>query len=97
LALAIKADPTNGQALMTLANIYRDAKNYTAAEQYYYRATSIASVKMNALLGLAQTFLEQQNYKAALDNLIALSKLDPHNEDIARNIASIKRILVARG
>jgi tetratricopeptide (TPR) repeat protein len=96
LALAIKADPTNGQALMTLANIYLEEQNYTAAEQYYYLASIMESVKKNALLGLAQTFLKQQNYQAALDNLIALSQLDPHNQDIARNIASIKRILAAK-
>lgn len=96
LTMALKADPTNGQALMTLGNIYRLAQNYTAAEQYYGRATALESVKRNAFLGLSQTFLDQQNYDAALDSLVSLSKLDPHNKEILQNIATIKRILVAQ-
>tara|TARA_B100000700_G_scaffold330747_1_gene458776 strand:- start:89 stop:1453 length:1365 start_codon:yes stop_codon:yes gene_type:complete len=96
LTQSLKADPTNGQALMTLANIHRQQQNYTAAEQYYARATAIETVKRNAFLGLAQTFLDQQNYDAALENLVELSKLDPHNKDIMQNIASVKRILLAR-
>lgn len=96
LAKAISADPTNGQALMTIANIHRAEQNYTAAEQYYARASSLETVKKEAFLGLAQTFLDQQDYNGALKNLVALNKLDPHNEDILRNIASIKRIMQAQ-
>lgn len=96
LTQALSADPNNGQALLTLANLSRAEQNYAAAELYYSRATTLESVKKSALLGLAQTYLDQQDYDAALDNLVSLSKLEPHNKDIVQNIASIKRLLVVK-
>lgn len=96
LTAALQADPANGKALLELAGVYLEDKNYTAAEHYYARATVLDTVKQQGYLGLAQTFLAQLNYDAALENLVALSKLDPHNKDIQHNINGLKRILLAQ-
>jgi tetratricopeptide (TPR) repeat protein len=59
LEKAIVLDPSNAYALMSLADIYREAGKFTRAESLYQRAGVDGLYRENALVSLAQLALDQ--------------------------------------
>ncbi|MEP2652493.1 MAG: tetratricopeptide repeat protein [Paraglaciecola sp.] len=90
---SVKADPTNGEALLTLAKLMHSKKRSAQAVQYYVRAQGLAAFKERALLGQAQLEIDRQKYADALRLLRKVIELNPTRQDILANIQSLNNLV----
>jgi tetratricopeptide (TPR) repeat protein len=94
LEKAITLDPSNAYALMTLAGIHRNKRNYNRAELLYQRASAYGLYRENALISLAQIALDQEDFERALRILRDMQKEFPHRTDLNRNIESLENLVL---
>ena len=97
LRKAIDIDPSNGEALLTLATLLRDQNRSEPALLYYIRAEAIPTFKVRGLLGRAQLEIDRQNYSEALRLLHAVAKNDPGRSDVLANIQSLQHLVRSQG
>ena len=97
LKKAINVDPSNGDALLTLATLLRDQNRSERAVMYYTRATALPLFKERALLGRAQLEIDRQNYREALRLLRDITRTNPNRGDLLVNIQSLENLLRSRG
>lgn len=97
LQAAIDADPTNGEALLTLATLLRDQNRSERAVLYYIRAEALTLFKERALLGRAQLEIDRQNYSEALRLLRAVAIANPNRGDVLANIQSLENLVRSQG
>jgi tetratricopeptide (TPR) repeat protein len=91
---AITLDPSNAYALMSLAGIHHNNRNYNRAELLYQRASAYDLYRENALISLAQLALDQENFARALKILRDMLKEFPHRTDLNRNIESLENLVL---
>ncbi|MBU2895044.1 tetratricopeptide repeat protein [Colwellia sp. D2M02] len=89
---AIKLDPSNGQALIALAEHYQQQNDYTQAQLLFVRAASIEGFAERAYIGHAQVYIEQKNYDQAAVLLRKALKLNPTRQDLVQNIRLLDRM-----
>ena len=89
---AIKLAPTNGQALIALAEHYQKNNDYTQAQMLFIRAASLAGFAERAFIGHAQVYIEQKNYHQAAIMLRKALKLNPSRQDLVQNIRLLDRM-----
>jgi Tfp pilus assembly protein PilF len=94
LEKAITLDPSNAYALISLAGIHWNKRNYNRAELLYQRASSYGLYRENALVSLAQLALDQGNFERALQMLRDIQKEFPHRADLNRNIESLENLVL---
>ncbi len=89
---AIKLAPTNGQALIALAEHYQKNNDYTQAQMLFIRAASLTGFAERAFIGHAQVYIEQKNYDQAATMLRKALKLNPSRQDLVQNIRLLDRM-----
>ena len=94
LEKAIALDPSNAYALMSLAGIHRNRRNYNRAELLYQRASAYDLYRENALMSLAQLALDQEDFERALQILRDIRKEFPSRTDLNRNIESLQNLVL---
>ncbi len=94
LEQAVNDDPSNGEALLTLANLLRDQHNLDRALLYYVRAEALSDYKERALLGHAQLEIDRQDYSEALRLLRQVAQNNPTRSDILANIQSLENLVL---
>lgn len=97
LEQAIKSDPTNGEALLTLATLLRDQNINERALLYYVRAEALPLHKERALLGRAQLEIDRQNFAEALRLLRVVVQSNPARSDVLTNIQSLENLVRNQG
>jgi predicted Zn-dependent protease len=93
LEKAITLDPSNAYALISLADIHRNRRNYNRAELLYQRASAYVLYRENALVSLAQVALYQEKFARALQILHGILEEFPHRTDLKRNIESLEHLV----
>ncbi len=89
---AIKLAPTNGKALIALAEHYQKNHDYTQAQMLFIRAASLEGFAERAFIGHAQVYIEQKNYDQAATLLRKALKLNPSRQDLVQNIRLLDRM-----
>lgn len=89
---AIALAPTNGQALIALAEHYQKQNNYNQAQLLFVRAATIPGFAERAYIGHAQVFIEQKNYQQAAKMLRKALKINPSRQDLVYNISLLDRM-----
>lgn len=90
---ALALDPGNADALVTLADLQRAARNYPQAELLYQRATAYDSHRERASIQLAQLAIDQGAYARALTLLREVQQRNPGRSDLARNIDTLENLV----
>ncbi|TNC92883.1 MAG: hypothetical protein CSH36_02225 [Thalassolituus sp.] len=90
---AIGQDPTQGEAIMTLADLLRGQKRYQQAIMYYQRAEPLPGLEERALLGQAQAEIEQSNYDSALKILGEVVRNNPDRTDLRASMHSLRNLV----
>jgi tetratricopeptide (TPR) repeat protein len=91
---AIALDPSNAYALISLADIHRNNRNYNRAELLYQRASAYGLYRENALISLAQLSVDQEDFERALQILRDIQREFPHRTDLNRNIESLENLVL---
>lgn len=89
---AIALAPTNGKALIALAEHYQKNNDYTQAQMLFIRAASLDGFAERAFIGHAQVYIEQKNYDQAATLLRKALKLNPSRQDLVQNIRLLDRM-----
>ncbi|XQW84525.1 tetratricopeptide repeat protein [Thalassotalea piscium] len=90
---AISINPTLGDALLSLANLYHQKNQLTQAKLMYVRAQSLPDFQLSAWLGLAQIEIDSQHYKLALTYLKKAFKAYPARQDLIANIRALEKLV----
>jgi len=96
LQQAIELDPANAEALMALAGIHRDSRNYNQAELLFQRASVDELYRENAWISMAQLAIDQNNLERALQLLRDVVNRNPARIDLVRNINSLENLVLLR-
>lgn len=96
LQQAIELDPANAEALMALANIHRENRNYNQADMLYQRASADELYRENAWISMAQLAIDQDNFERALQLLRDVVNRNPVRSDLGRNINSLENLVLLR-
>jgi tetratricopeptide (TPR) repeat protein len=90
---AIAQNPTHGEAIMALADLLRGQKRYQQATMYYQRAEPLPGLEERALLGRAQSEIEQRNYDTALNILGTVVRNNPDRTDLRASMHSLRNLV----
>ena len=90
---AIQIDAGNGDTLLALATLSMDKNRYAQAELYYQRAETLEDVKLSAMLGRSQLYIEQLDYSSALTLLQQTLSAYPHRHDLQKNIRILTNLV----
>ncbi|MBV1910651.1 MAG: tetratricopeptide repeat protein [Kangiellaceae bacterium] len=90
---AINTDPSNGDALIALAKLVTNQSDFTHAELLYQRAERLKTVRLQAMLGRAQIYINQQGFGQALDLLRKAKHEFPTQHGLEANIQSLASIV----
>jgi tetratricopeptide (TPR) repeat protein len=93
---AVELDASNGEALMALAQAYRDGRDYTRAELMFQRASTFDLYREGALVSLAQLAIDQQNFERALALLRDVVSRNPARMDVQRNVDLLENLVLAQ-
>jgi tetratricopeptide (TPR) repeat protein len=93
---AVELDASNAEALMTLAQAYRDERDYARAEIMFQRASAFELHRENALVSLAGLAIDQQNFERALTLLRDVVSRNPARTDLQRNVDVLENLVLAR-
>ncbi|HET8698041.1 MAG TPA: tetratricopeptide repeat protein, partial [Gammaproteobacteria bacterium] len=93
---ALTLDPSNGDALVALGQLYREARDYGRAELLLRRASTYAPVRSDALLESAGVALEQEDFDSALTLLRSAASDNPMRGDLQRNIGLLEQLALLR-
>ena len=89
---AIALAPTNGQALIALAEHYQKQNYYNQAQLLFVRAATLPAFSERAFIGHAQVYIEQKNYAQAAKMLRKALKINPSRQDLVQNINLLDRM-----
>ena len=90
---AMQIDAGNGDVLLALATLSMDKNRYAQAELYYQRAETLEEVKLSAMLGRSQLYIEQLDYISALILLQQTLSAYPHRYDLQKNIRILTNLV----
>lgn len=94
---ALKINPNLGDALLSLASIYRDKNQLTQAKLMYVRAQALPKYQLSAWLGLSQIAIDSKNYPEALKHLKKAYQANPQRQDLITNIRALENIVRQEG
>jgi tetratricopeptide (TPR) repeat protein len=94
---ALEVDPTLGDALLSLANLYKQQQQFTQARLMYVRAEALPEYQLSAWLGLAQIEIDSTNYKSALVLLKKALRSQPSRQDLIVNIRALEKLIHHEG
>ena len=89
---AIQLAPTNGRALIALAEHYQQHQDYTQAQLLFVRAATLSDFAERAYVGHAQVYIELKNYQQAATLLRKALKINPSRQDLVQNISLLDRM-----
>ncbi len=91
----LAADPTNGHALISLANYYRQQRDYERANLHFQWAAKEPEVALQALTSNAQMLAEQEDWQPAIELLVKARDIAPAaaRQTIEKNILAIENAL----
>ncbi|VUD41899.1 Beta-barrel assembly-enhancing protease [Thalassocella blandensis] len=89
----IQLEPSMGDALMALAKVYHQQKQYAQANNYYIRAEALDDFQETALLARAQLEIDRQEYQEALQLLRKVMQINPARHDVASNIRTLENVV----
>ncbi len=69
LSEVVAKDPLNGSALLTLGSYYLQENELVKALDYYNRASKVAAVQVDALLGATRVLVKKGKYLLAINRL----------------------------
>lgn len=90
----LSTDPTNGQALFSLASYYWQQKDYERADLYFERAAKEQDVAFKSLTENARMSVEQKKWLHAINLLMKANDIAP-TVVVQRNIRSLEKLLSA--
>jgi len=93
---AVELDASNAEALMTLAQAYRDERDLNRAETMFRRASVFEPYRENALVALAQIAIDQQNFERAIELLRDVVSRNPARTDLQRNVDVLENLVLER-
>jgi tetratricopeptide (TPR) repeat protein len=93
---AVELDASNGDALMALAQAYKDDRDYTRAELMFQRASTFDLHRENALVSLAQLAVDQQKFERALALLRDVVSRNPARTDLQRNVDLLENLVLVQ-
>jgi tetratricopeptide (TPR) repeat protein len=93
---AVELDASNAEALMALAQTYRDERDYTRAELMFQRASAFDLHRDNALVSLAQLAIDRQDFERALGLLRDVVSRNPARTDLQRNVDTLENLVLLR-
>jgi tetratricopeptide (TPR) repeat protein len=93
---ALDLDPSNAEALMALAQIYRADRDYGRADLLFRRSSDYGAVRESALVARAEVASDQQHYDVALAFLRDLVAVNPARADLKRNIDVLENLALLR-
>lgn len=79
----LKKEPKNVDALIKLAAIYLEEKNYEKAFDYYKQVLTFQHNNLESILGIAMIYFENMDFKNALDVFERAKDLSPDDEKIS--------------
>jgi tetratricopeptide (TPR) repeat protein len=94
---SLELDPSNADALMALAELYKDNGNLGQAELLFQRASAFDATREGAWMSMAQLAIDQNQYERALDLLRQTVELNPRRTDLRRNIEILENLVQLRG
>lgn len=94
--LALEKNPVNSQALLAYAGFLQQRGDSVRAELLYIRAEDLPESEKKALLGRAQLYLDQKDYKSGLIYLRSAYQKYPELTELRENITAVESILRAR-
>lgn len=93
LEKSLRLDPSNGDALLLLANLFYSDSNLFKAKMLYARAESMVQYKLSAKLGLAQLAIDIKDYQAALTLLREVYNENPTQTALIGNINKLEDLI----
>jgi tetratricopeptide (TPR) repeat protein len=96
LQQAVQLDASNGEALMTLGQAYRDERDYNRATLMFQRAGAFDLHRDNASISLAQLAIDQEDFERALALLRDVVSRNPARTDLLRNVDTLENLVLAR-
>ncbi|MGJ8673628.1 tetratricopeptide repeat protein [Rubritalea sp.] len=87
----LKLAPLDGEALMMLAGVKANEKEYEHAALLYQRAENIPAIQYRALVESAKMLVTQKRYKSALQQLIAAQELQP-SESLEKYLNAVESL-----
>ena len=93
LRQAVKLDPANGEALILLADAYRQQQQLSRADMLLSRASALADFKEQALLERAQLAYQRQRYRSAFDFINQVLQANPARRDLIENMDILQRLI----
>ena len=94
--LALEKNPANGDVLLSYADFSASQKHYVQAELLYVRAEGIRATEKQALLGLAQLYINNKDFSSALTQLKRAYHKFPELIDLKDKIETIENIVRAQ-
>ena len=94
---ALKINPNLGDALLSLASIYRSKNQLTQAKLMYIRAQALPDYQLSAWLGLSQIAIDSKDYPNALKHLKKALQANPQRQDLITNIRALENIVRQEG
>lgn len=94
---ALKINPNLGDALLSLASIYRDKNQLTQAKLMYVRAQALPDYQLSAWLGLSQIAIDSKDYPNALKYLKKALRANPQRQDLITNIRALENLVRQNG
>ncbi len=88
----LEEDPLNGDALLALGDLHRDAEELEEALIVYERAARVSDKKVEALVRQAQVEIERERYCKAVELLEASQAIKPQ-PNVARYLDQVRRLV----
>jgi len=91
---ALALDPSNADALLALAQVYRGNHDYGHADLLLRRASAYLPVRENALLARAGLAIDRQDFDGALALLRSVVDGAPARLDVRRNVDLLHQLVL---
>ena len=88
----LEEHPLDGDALIALGDIHREACALEEAMMAYERAARISGKEAEALVRQAQVEVERERYAGAVERLEAAQAMDPR-PNVARYLEQVRRLV----
>jgi len=94
LTKAISLDPSNADALISLADIHWKKGDSDRAEMLYQRAGAYGAYREKSMISMAQLAMDQDDFEGALRILRDVLKEFPDRTDLGRSIESLRQLML---
>jgi tetratricopeptide (TPR) repeat protein len=90
----LESNPTNGEALLSLARYYRQQQDFERADIFFQRAAKEQAVALSALIDNAQMAADRANWLLAIELLTAARDIAPAESlsILDQNLSALERV-----